>query len=255
MTRAKCISVVLLVVLLLCLFSGTALAGGKGNGKDNAPGQVKQAEKPAVAQAESTDKSGDSRGKSQSVPDSDGKGADHGLPGPDKPENGGDGNNGSGNDSDCEDDNNGVGVPGHCKPKTPEIPPPETLTPVVITTTTTTTPTVVIITPIPPAPPSETRRVCVTATSYSVEGFPSGKIGDESVLRGEAPDRFCLDTEIPGEIGWLLWSKVLGHNGPRFSVIVAARGPTIELLMQDGRLYVQNWDGTFWLDMMFNESD
>ena len=28
-----------------------------------------------------------------------------------------DGNNGSGNDSDCEDDNNGKGVPGHCKDK------------------------------------------------------------------------------------------------------------------------------------------
>lgn len=29
-----------------------------------------------------------------------------------------DGNNGSGNDVDCEDDNRGVGVPGHCKDKT-----------------------------------------------------------------------------------------------------------------------------------------
>ena len=28
-----------------------------------------------------------------------------------------DGNNGSGNDPDCEDDNRGVGVPGHCKAK------------------------------------------------------------------------------------------------------------------------------------------
>jgi LPXTG-motif cell wall-anchored protein len=28
-----------------------------------------------------------------------------------------DGNNGSGNDTDCEDDNRGVGIPGHCKPR------------------------------------------------------------------------------------------------------------------------------------------
>lgn len=27
-----------------------------------------------------------------------------------------DGNNGTGNDSDCEDDNNGLGTPGHCRP-------------------------------------------------------------------------------------------------------------------------------------------
>jgi hypothetical protein len=50
---------------------------------------------------------GATRGKSQSVPDSDGTGADKGLPGPDKPAQGGDGNNGCGNDRDGEDDNNG----------------------------------------------------------------------------------------------------------------------------------------------------
>jgi hypothetical protein len=33
-----------------------------------------------------------------------------------------DGNNGSGNDVDCEDDNRGVGVPGHCRPKPVETP-------------------------------------------------------------------------------------------------------------------------------------
>lgn len=49
---------------------------------------------------------GANRGNSKSVPDDDGKGADKGLPGPDKPPSG-DGNNGCGNDADFEDDNNG----------------------------------------------------------------------------------------------------------------------------------------------------
>jgi hypothetical protein len=49
---------------------------------------------------------GGTRGKSTSVPDSDGTGADKGEPGPDKPPTG-DGNNGCGNDADGEDDNNG----------------------------------------------------------------------------------------------------------------------------------------------------
>jgi hypothetical protein len=36
-----------------------------------------------------------------------------------------DGNNGSGNDADCEDDNRGVGVPGHCTPQPePVVTPP-----------------------------------------------------------------------------------------------------------------------------------
>jgi LPXTG-motif cell wall-anchored protein len=43
-----------------------------------------------------------------------------------------DGNNGSGNDADCEDDNRGVGVPGHCKDRSeaPATETPETLEPI-----------------------------------------------------------------------------------------------------------------------------
>ena len=49
---------------------------------------------------------GDMQGNSPSVPDDDGIGANKGLPGPDKPPQGHDGNNGCGNDPDFEDDNN-----------------------------------------------------------------------------------------------------------------------------------------------------
>jgi LPXTG-motif cell wall-anchored protein len=40
-----------------------------------------------------------------------------------------DGNNGSGNDADCEDDNRGVGVPGHCKVRPTDAPEVATATP------------------------------------------------------------------------------------------------------------------------------
>ncbi len=84
----------------------------------------------AAPQADEAKSAQVQRGKSPSDPDAERNG------GTDKPDgttgnNDRDGNNGSGNDTDCEDDNNGRGTPGHCtdRPAEPAVGPEKQQTP------------------------------------------------------------------------------------------------------------------------------
>ena len=99
--------------------SAEAKASG-GNGSGSAGGSTSsnsavQHERPNDYQAQSDPDGMDNEGVDQ-------PGGDGGYPIDDQGTKDQDGNNGTGNDLDCEDDNRGKGVPGHCKDKADKAP-------------------------------------------------------------------------------------------------------------------------------------
>lgn len=149
------IGMVLLIVALLAASFSPALADKGGNG--NGGGKPTQGSGGGGGGQRGGNGGGVGSNCPGGPPCSDPDGNENG--GADKPGgNGGisptkDSNNGSGNDLDCEDDNNGKGIPGHCKTKTPKV----TVTPDK-TPGKTVTPTV-FVTPTPGGSPTPTSTI------------------------------------------------------------------------------------------------
>jgi len=129
--RVKLAIILSAVTLALAAMGATAALAAAGGDKGNsAQAHNNRGQSQKAAASSTTDPSHDPsnpdgtyQGKSTSIPDQDGTGADHGLVNNDKTGPGTDGNNGCGNDSDREDDNNGrCGKPTKAGP--PETPGP-----------------------------------------------------------------------------------------------------------------------------------
>lgn len=131
--RSRYLFALLLTLTLAAVATAAFAAPSNEPGKPGDPGKSSSA--PGRSQQEDakhdpSNPDGTYQGKSPSTPDQDGIGADHGIDNNDKTGPGTDGNNGCGNDSDREDDNN-----GWCGRKpAPDVSPTET-TPEVSPTT------------------------------------------------------------------------------------------------------------------------
>ena len=100
--RAALIPFAVVLILVCAATVGFAASGGEP-GRPDQPGKSQA----SSANHDPSNPDGTYRGKSESTPDQDGIGADHGVDNNDKTGAGTDGNNGCGNDADREDDNNG----------------------------------------------------------------------------------------------------------------------------------------------------
>jgi hypothetical protein len=108
MRRRLLTPIFLILFVALASVGATAFAAAGGTSGDRGKSAAAhEAHGPSASQHDPSNPDGTYRGKSQSTPDQDGTGADHGIVNNDKTGPGTDGNNGCGNDADREDDNNG----------------------------------------------------------------------------------------------------------------------------------------------------